>query len=45
MTDQDDFRYPVGRFRPPAASMPGIRAAHIETLRLLPSAFAPRWPA
>jgi hypothetical protein len=36
MTDQDDLRYPVGRFRPPAASMPGIRAAHIETLRLLP---------
>jgi hypothetical protein len=36
MTDQDDLRYPVGRFRAPAASMPGIRAAHIETLRLLP---------
>jgi uncharacterized damage-inducible protein DinB len=36
MTDQDDLRYPVGRFRPPAASMLGIRAAHIETLRLLP---------
>ncbi len=39
MTDQadhEDLRYPVGRFRPPAASMPGIRAAHIETLRLLP---------
>ena len=36
MTDQDDLRYPVGRFRPPAASMPGVRAAHIETLRLLP---------
>jgi uncharacterized damage-inducible protein DinB len=36
MTDQDDLRYPVGRFRPPAASLPGLRAAHIETLRLLP---------
>ena len=36
MTDQDDLRYPVGRFRASAASMPGIRAAHIETLRLLP---------
>jgi len=36
MTDQDDLRYPVGRFCPPAASMPGVRAAQIETLRLLP---------
>jgi len=36
MTDQDDLRYPIGRFNPPATSMPGIRAAHIETLRLLP---------
>ncbi len=36
MTDQDDLRYPVGLFRPPDASTPGIRAAHIETLRLLP---------
>jgi hypothetical protein len=36
MTDQEDLRYPVGRFRPLATSMPGIRAAHIETLRLLP---------
>jgi len=35
-TDHEDLRYPVGRFRPPATSMPGIRAAHIETLRLLP---------
>jgi hypothetical protein len=42
MTDQDDLRYPVGRFRPPAASMPGIRAAHIETLRLLPERLARR---
>ena len=36
MTDLDELRYPIGRFRPPAASMPGIRAAQIETLRLLP---------
>jgi uncharacterized damage-inducible protein DinB len=36
MAALDDLRYPVGPFRPPAASLPGIRAAHIETLRLLP---------
>ena len=36
MTDLDDLRYPVGRFRLPAASTAGIRAAQIETLRLLP---------
>ena len=36
MTDQDDLRYPVGRLRLPAASTPGLRAAHIESLRLLP---------
>ena len=36
MTDQDDLRHPVGRFRPPAATTPGIRAEHIEILRLLP---------
>jgi hypothetical protein len=36
MSDQDDLRYPVGRYRAPAASLPGVRAAHIETLRLLP---------
>ena len=36
MTDVDDFRYPIGRFAPPAASVPGIRAAQIETLRRLP---------
>ena len=36
MTDQDDLRYPIGRFNAPATSMPGIRASHIETLRLLP---------
>jgi uncharacterized damage-inducible protein DinB len=35
MTDQNDLRYPIGRFTPSAASLPGIRAAHIETLRQL----------
>jgi len=36
MTDQDDLRYPIGRFAPPASSIHGIRAAHIQTLRQLP---------
>ena len=36
MTEQDDLRYPIGRFVPPASTLPGIRAAHIQTLRLLP---------
>ena len=36
MPELDDLRYPVGRFSPPASSMPGVRAAHIQTLRLLP---------
>ena len=36
VNDTDDLRYPVGRFQPPAASTPGIRATQIETLRLLP---------
>jgi uncharacterized damage-inducible protein DinB len=36
MTDLDDLRYPVGRFVPPADTSPGIRAAHIQTLRMLP---------
>ncbi len=36
MTEQTDLRYPIGRFTPPAASLPGIRAAFIETLRQLP---------
>jgi uncharacterized damage-inducible protein DinB len=36
MTEVDDLRYPIGRLAPPAASLPGIRAAHIETLRQLP---------
>ena len=36
MTDLDDIRFPIGRVSPPASSLPGIRAAYIETLRLLP---------
>ena len=36
MIDQDDLRYPIGKFSPPASSMAGIRAAHINTLRVLP---------
>jgi uncharacterized damage-inducible protein DinB len=36
MTDLDSLRYPIGHFSPPAASVPGVRAAHIETLRRLP---------
>ena len=36
MTDMEALRYPIGRFRPSASSLPGIRAAHIQTLRLLP---------
>jgi hypothetical protein len=36
MTDLDNLRYPIGRFNLPASSLAGIRAAHIETLRLLP---------
>jgi uncharacterized damage-inducible protein DinB len=36
MTEIADLRYPIGRFQPPAASSAEIRAAHIESLRLLP---------
>ncbi len=36
MADQEDLRYPVGRFRPPTENTRAVRAAHIETLRLLP---------
>ena len=36
MADQEDLRYPIGRFRPPAEITPALRAAQIETLRLLP---------
>jgi hypothetical protein len=36
MADLDDLRFPIGRFSPPAMSLPGVRAAHIQTLRMLP---------
>ncbi len=36
MTDEESLQYPIGRFTPPAASTPALRAAHIETMRLLP---------
>ena len=36
MAEQEDLRYPVGRFRPPAENTPALRAAQIETLCLLP---------
>jgi hypothetical protein len=36
MTDLDELKFPIGRFSPPASSLAGIRAAHIQTLRLLP---------
>ena len=37
MTDPlDDLRYPIGRFSPPASSVAGVRAAQIQTVRLLP---------
>jgi hypothetical protein len=36
MTDSIDPRFPIGKFNRPASIMPGLRAAHIEVLRLLP---------
>jgi uncharacterized damage-inducible protein DinB len=36
MTELDDLRFPIGRFSAPASSLPGIRAAHMQTLRMLP---------
>ncbi len=36
MTELDDLRFPIGRFTPSATSLPGIRAAHIHTLQMLP---------
>ena len=36
MTDLDDLRYPIGRFRPPAAPLANQRPVHIDTLRQLP---------
>jgi hypothetical protein len=36
MNDLDVPRYPIGRFTPAASNLPGLHAAQIETLRLLP---------
>ncbi len=36
MTDQDNLRYPIGRFTPLEATSPEIRSAQIEVLRSLP---------
>src|ERR1700689_4816079 len=36
MADEQDLRYPIGRFSAPAVSDAGVRAAQIQTLRLLP---------
>jgi len=36
MTDLDELRYPIGKFHAPTTSTLGVRATHIETLRLLP---------
>src|ERR1700684_1266483 len=36
MADEQDPRYPVGKFAPPAESTAAVRGAQIETLRLLP---------
>ncbi|MGA2807718.1 MAG: YfiT family bacillithiol transferase [Terracidiphilus sp.] len=37
MSDQDELRFPIGRFSPPAGSTEDVRATQIETLRLLPT--------
>ena len=36
MKDENDPRYPIGRFLSPASTDPGLRASQIETLRRLP---------
>jgi uncharacterized damage-inducible protein DinB len=36
MSEENDLRYPIGRFRAPASNGPEIRTAHIQTIRLLP---------
>jgi len=37
MADQNDPRYPIGRFTPPEGSAAALRPAQIEALRLLPN--------
>ncbi len=34
----ENLRFPIGKFSPVASSMPGIRIAHVQTIRLLPEA-------
>jgi hypothetical protein len=36
MADLDELRYPIGRFSAPATSFSSVRAAQIQTLRMLP---------
>jgi hypothetical protein len=36
MPDLDDLRFPIGRFSPPAMSLAEVRAAHFQTLGMLP---------
>jgi len=36
MRELEDLRFPTGRFSTPSSSLPEVRAAHIQTLRLLP---------
>lgn len=36
MNDSENLRYPIGHFIAPAGSVPGVRVAHIQTLRELP---------
>jgi len=40
MADISDLRYPIGRFRTPASSLPSDRAASIQVLRELPDRLA-----
>ncbi len=37
MTEQDDLRYPIGRFLAPAAIIPAVRVELIESIRELPA--------
>lgn len=37
MPDLESLRYPIGRFSPTLSTTPATRAAHIQTLRVLPA--------
>ena len=37
MSELEDFRYPIGRFKAPVSSEPAVRAEQISILRQLPS--------